>query len=282
MKAKFLIGILALLLFFLMVGCGPKATAIPLLVTPPPTVSPTATPRPVTPTLRPPTATAIPPTITPVTNPHVVGADCGACHTEEHKRWSLTLHAAGPAAVLTNEKHNQAELLIDECLTCHAPFQAGKYKIGDFVQPVDQEGPWKIVEGNAKNWQAITCTTCHDPTSNAPKKLAFFDPAKATYMAVKDTTELCEKCHQPGTDDSRNLKGSVHEGLDCAKCHFAPGTIMNLDPKQACAQCHPAINPKHPDVTKLDTTYLSLNSQNNLHFVTCASCHPKGTPTPKK
>jgi len=184
--------------------------------------------------------------------------------------------------VLTNEEHNKTELLTDECITCHAPFQSGKYKIGDFVQPVDQKCPWKIVESNAKNWQAITCTTCHDPTSNAPNKLAFFDPVKATYMAVNDTIELCEKCHQPGTDDSRSLKGSAHEGLECARSHFVPGTKMSLDPKQACAQCHPAINPKHPDVTQLDTTYLSSDSQNNIHFVSCASIQPKGTPTPEK
>ena len=57
---------------------------------------------------------------------------------------------------------------------------------------------------------------------------------------------------------------------------------MSLDPKLACTQCHPAINPKHPDVTKLDTTYLSPDSQNNIHFVSCTSCHPKGTPTPGK
>jgi hypothetical protein len=35
-------------------------------------------------------------------------------------------------------------------------------------------------------------------------------------------------------------------------------------------------------VTQLDTTFLSADSQNNVHFVTCASCHPKGTSTPAK
>jgi len=281
MKAKFITGLLALLLTFLLVGCTAQVVAVPATAAPPPaTLIPTATPKPAPPTPVQPTATAIPPTLTPTSNPHVIGSDCGACHTEEHKNWSMTLHAADPAAVLMDEEHNQTELLTDECLNCHTPFQAGKYKIGDFVQPVDQQGPWKIVEGNAKFWQAITCTTCHDPTSNAPHKLAYYDPSKAAYTAVKDTTDLCEKCHQPGTDDSRSLMGSVHEGLECARCHFTPGSNMSMDPKQACAQCHPAINPKHPDVTHLDTTYLSAGSQNNIHFISCASCHPKGIPTP--
>jgi hypothetical protein len=192
------------------------------------------------------------------------------------------LHAADVAAVLTNVEHNTAEQLTDECIGCHAPFQAAKFHVGDFVQPVDQTGPWKVVDANAKAWQAITCTVCHDPTSKAPFKLAFFDAATQKYVAVQDSTELCEKCNQAGTDDSRDLKGSVHEGLACAACHFQKGTAMSLDPKQSCANCHPTVNPKHPDVTKLDTTYISADSPNNIHFVTCSTCHPNGTPTPTK
>lgn len=247
-----------------------------------PTVAPTAIP--------PPPATAVPPTAlpaltattAPTADPHVAGADCKSCHTQEHQRWSLTLHAADAAAVLTNEEHNTAELLTNECIGCHAPFQAAKFTIADFVQPIDQKGPWAVVEKNAKAWEAIKCEVCHDPTSKAPKKLAFYDPATQAYAAVKDTTALCEKCHQAGTDDSRNLAGSVHEGLQCAKCHFQPGTEMSLDPKESCKQCHPGVNPNHPDVMLLDTTFKDINSKNNIHFISCATCHPKGTPTPAK
>jgi hypothetical protein len=214
-----------------------------------------------------------------VTPNHVFGADCKACHGEEHKRWSLTLHAAAAGDVLTNTEHNTAELLTDECITCHAPFQAGKFKISDFVQPIDQTGPWTLVEANVSKWQGITCEVCHQVTSTTPLKLAFWDPAAQAYVQVKDSTQLCEKCHVPGTDDSRDLKGSVHEGLQCAQCHFVKGTEMSLDPHQACAQCHPAVNPKHPDVTKLDTTYANPDSKNNIHFITCNTCHgPAGPP----
>ncbi len=235
----------------------------------------------------PPSATPVPASATPAlptatTDPHVAGADCKACHTEEHKRWANTLHAAPASAVLLNEEHNTSELLVDDCIGCHSPFQATKFHIGDFVQPVDQKGPWKIVEANAAKWEMIKCEVCHDPTSKAPNKLAFFDPATQAYVTVKDSTELCEKCHQPGTDDSRDLKGSVHEGLQCATCHFQKGTEMSLDPHQACANCHPKVNPKHPDVTTLDTTYLKADSANDIHFIKCSTCHPNGTPTPTK
>lgn len=230
--------------------------------------------QPVTPTPTPTTPTTI--------NPHVAGANCGGCHSAEHKRWSTTLHAASPADVLLNVDHNKNELLIDECITCHAPFQAGKFHIGDFVQPLDQKGPWHVVDANVKEWQAIKCEVCHDPTSTAPNKLAFYDANQHSYVTVKNSTDLCEKCHQPGTDDSRDLKGSVHEGLQCATCHFQKGTEMSLDPHQACTQCHPQANPKHPDVTKLNTTYDSANGKNDIHFITCVTCHPNGTPTPTK
>lgn len=172
--------VFGVLFLVLLAACAP-APAAP--TNPPPTaIPPTAIPTTaVPPTAVPPTetATAVPATVTPAAtaDPHVVGADCISCHTEEHKRWSTTLHAADPAAVLTNEEHNKAELLTDECITCHAPYQAAKYHVGDFVQPVDQKGPWKVVDANVKSWQAITCTVCHDPTSKAPNKLAFYDAA---------------------------------------------------------------------------------------------------------
>lgn len=277
--------VLFLAVVLLLLGLAACAPAVVQM----PTTQPTAVPP--TLTAAPPSATPVPATASPVPvtatvaatkDPHVAGADCKSCHAGEHKRWSTTLHAADPAAVLTNEEHNKSELLTDECITCHAPFQAAKFKIGDFVQPVDQKGPWKVVDAHVSQWQAITCEVCHDPTSKAPNKLAFFDAATQKYVAVQTTTELCEKCHQAGTDDSRDLKGSVHEGLQCATCHFQKGAEMSLDPKQSCAQCHPKANPRHPDVTTLDTTYKSADSKNNIHFITCASCHPNGTPTPAK
>ncbi len=183
-------------------------------------------------------------------DPHVPGADCKKCHVVEHKRWAESLHASSAQDVLANVEHDKAELLTDECITCHAPFQVSTFKIGQLVTPLDQKGPWKINTANAAKWQAIKCEVCHDPTSSVPFKLAFYDGAKRAYVPVTDATDLCSKCHVPGTDDSRDLKGSVHEGLKCTACHFGSG--MKADPKLSCVNCHPAVNKKHPDVTQLD------------------------------
>ncbi|MFI5386753.1 MAG: cytochrome c3 family protein [Fimbriimonadales bacterium] len=207
---------------------------------------------------------------------HRAGANCtqNGCHDGEGARWSATLHAASPSDVLTNTAHNSSEQLINECIQCHAPFQAKTFSIGYFVQPVNMTGPWHVVDEHASTWQAIKCETCHDPSSNAPAKLAFFDPTVKAYVSVQSTTELCEKCHQAGTDDSRDLKGSVHESLQCTSCHFQPGSQMSLSPKDACVRCHSLFSDgRHVDVTKFDTTYANPNSAHNIHFLTCTTCH---------
>jgi hypothetical protein len=204
---------------------------------------------------------------------HVSAAACATCHSADRVGWAGTLHAASAAAVLTNVEHNSTEQLIDECIQCHAPFEAGRYHIGDFVQPVDTVGPWHLVPANSGAWEAIKCESCHDITGSAPQALAYYDPTAHAYAPVQNATQLCEKCHQVGTDDSRDLAGSVHAGLQCTDCHFQPGSGHSLDPTGACSRCHPGVNPKHPDVTKLNTTYASANSPNNIHFISCANCH---------
>src|SRR3974377_629401 len=105
---RLLLGSRWLVFALLLAACGaaPPPTPAPIPPTSPP---PTNTPVPPTATHIPPTATLPPPTSTP--DPHVAGADCAACHTAEHKRWSTTLHAADPAAVLLNEEHDKSELL---------------------------------------------------------------------------------------------------------------------------------------------------------------------------
>ena len=207
---------------------------------------------------------------------HGRDAACPDCHSAELHRWRGTLHAASAAAVLTNVEHNSTEQLTNECIQCHAPFQAGVIDVGSFVQPLNMTGPWTALPNPA--WEAIKCQTCHDPQSTAKNLLAFYDPIQHSYVGVKSTTDLCEKCHQAGTDDSRDLAGSVHASLQCTDCHFQQGMEMSLDPTGVCAKCHPAVMPNHPDVTTLETTYYRKDSPNNIHFITCASCHSWAAP----
>jgi len=212
---------------------------------------------------------------------HVPGSDCKQCHVTEQLRWHQSLHAASAADVLLNKEHDTAELLTNECIGCHSPFQAKDTSIGALVQPIDQKGPWHLTADANKLWQASKCETCHDVTAKTTFMLAFYDGAKGSYVAVASPTALCSKCHVPGTDDSRDLKGSVHQGLECVACHLKNG--MNIDARASCSTCHPKVGPAgHPDVTKLDTTALTKDSGNDIHFVKCKTCHPTGIPKPTK
>jgi hypothetical protein len=178
-------------------------------------------------------------------------------------------------------------------------------RIGDLVQPLDRKGPWSLVEANAEKWQGVRCEVCHDPSSRAPKLLAFFDPRRRTRVPVKDSTELCQKCHSAADDSGgsprgtvhtaircagchpgglpapRDPRGSVHHGIACTVCHFQKGSEMSLGARGSCAGCHPREGDRHPDVTALDTTYRAKESRNDIHSIRCSTCHPGGIPGKK-
>jgi hypothetical protein len=136
---------------------------------------------------------------------HVAGLDCAKCHQEEQKDWSSPqdLHAASAAEVLGVADHNIAEVPKDDCLLCHAMFQAVSLRatvdptgtvpgtkiptsvygpvddtsqtyysgaISHFLSPVNSKGPWTIT--SQSDWQATKCEVCHEPSSNDIHKLA--------------------------------------------------------------------------------------------------------------
>jgi len=136
---------------------------------------------------------------------HPAGTDCIRCHAEEAAFWSSAqdLHAASATAVLDVADHNNAEVPKDDCLLCHAMFQAASLRatvdptgtapgtkipasaygpvddktqtfysgaISHFISPVSSKGPWTL--SNQGDWQATRCQVCHDLSSSAIYKLA--------------------------------------------------------------------------------------------------------------
>lgn len=136
---------------------------------------------------------------------HLAGMDCARCHRAEQALWSSAkdLHAASAAEVLGVATHNHNEVVKDDCLLCHAMFQATEYgavidasgtasgkkvpvksygpvddesatyysgAVSHFVSPINAKGPWKVM--HQKAWQATRCEVCHDPSSEAKDKLA--------------------------------------------------------------------------------------------------------------
>jgi hypothetical protein len=94
---------------------------------------------------------------------------------------------------------------------------------------------------------------------------------------------LCYQCHAPRpgnqvySGDDRTPVG-VHEGLSCLACHAKHG----LQTRPSCTGCHPRLSNCGIDVEKMDTTFKSPESRNDVHRVACLDCHPKGVPPGKR
>jgi hypothetical protein len=136
---------------------------------------------------------------------HVAGLDCGSCHKAEFALWSSPndLHAASASTILGVADHNRNEVPKDDCLLCHAMFQAISLHavvdtsgtvtgtkipksaygpvddptqtyysgaISHFVSPINAKGPWTVTNG--ADWRATKCEVCHDPSSTDLYKLA--------------------------------------------------------------------------------------------------------------
>jgi hypothetical protein len=90
---------------------------------------------------------------------------------------------------------------------------------------------------------------------------------------------LCYQCHGPTalrqvhSGDDRTPIG-VHEGLSCFACH----ENHSVRTRASCATCHPRLSNCGLDVETMDTTFKSIRSPHNIHFVKCTDCHTKGIP----
>ena len=105
------------------------------------------------------------------------------------------------------------------------------------------------------------------------------ESARVVRASPDQRQALCYQCHAPlasmqaGSGDDRTPLG-VHEGLSCLACHQKHGQQT----RASCAGCHPRLSNCGLDVEKMDTTFASIASKHNIHFVKCADCHTKGVP----
>lgn len=105
-------------------------------------------------------------------------------------------------------------------------------------------------------------------------KITVVHDGKPVKVSDDPAQRLCLQCHSPnfshhsGSQDDRTPTG-VHEGLSCMACH----SPHSNDARHSCQNCHPAISNCKLDVTTMNTTYKDINSPNNIHSVTCTSCH---------
>ena len=103
------------------------------------------------------------------------------------------------------------------------------------------------------------------------------DDGRPVNRAIDPGTLLCQQCHAPdythqaGSQDDKTPVG-VHEGIGCTVCHQG----HSLDTRQSCVLCHSEVSKNcKKDVRKMNTSYLSKTASNDIHRLTCTSCHEK-------
>jgi hypothetical protein len=204
---------------------------------------------------------------------------------------------------------------MDDCLRCHGTHYDGS--IRDLVMPIDTQGPWKLRDPALADRPVIVCLNCHvmhhhgDPLARPAEKpatsttqelnrpsVALFDRREMQSIALADLPlpamregerqvkisrdsrqALCYQCHGPDatrqvhSGDDRTPLG-VHEGLSCYACH----ENHSMRTRASCSNCHPRLSNCGLDVETMDTTFKSLPSPHNIHFVKCTDCHKKGVP----
>jgi len=244
---------------------------------------------------------------------------CRNCHQQEWAEWASGLHHASYAEIFLDPKQNHKRLLMDDCLRCHGTHFDGP--IRNLVTPIDRRGPWTLRDATLGGQPVIVCLNCHlmhhhgAPLARPPQKavtsttqelarpsLAFFDRREMQSVAlaalplpamrdgerpVKASPDrrqaLCYQCHAP--DPSRQVRSGddrtpvgVHEGLSCFACH----ENHSMHTRATCANCHPRLSNCGLDVETMDTTFKSITSRHNIHFVKCVDCHTKGIPKKRR
>jgi hypothetical protein len=159
------------------------------------------------------------------------------------------------------------------CLTCHS-IHAENELLGN---PIRLDVPKEISYGRpARNRSISWYIRADNRYIRAEKlmKMAMFNHGQAVKVSDDPASKLCMQCHSPnfshqtGSQDDRTPTG-VHEGISCTACH-AP---HSNDARNSCSNCHPALSNCGLDVTKMNTTFASVNSPNNIHSVSCNDCH---------
>jgi len=227
---------------------------------------------------------------------------CRACHPQSYADWQGSRHSATYAKIFLDTAHNRSEQLAPDCLRCHGMFFDGD--IEDLVTPISTTGPWALKDAAKASQPAIPCLACHQvhaPAAGFQSPQLYVRHERTSFSAgllpitpitqgdhpVKVSPDprqrLCAQCHAPdafrqlGSADDRTPSG-VHEGLSCLDCHRSHSNSA----KASCAACHPTDSHCGLEVEKMDTTFRSVDSKHNIHFVACGDCHNGRRPAKRK
>jgi len=226
-----------------------------------------------------------------------ISARCIECHRSEHAGWLTGGHAVTYKDIFLDEEHNKMERPYADCLRCHGMFYDGTIK--DLMTMNEGSSSYTINDKKQMEKATIPCLACHlihTESGEHPKtslyvraekmhirtdyltKVNMQDKGRTVLTDNDPNSQLCIQCHSPnawhqtGSEDDRTPTG-VHEGLSCLSCHKA----HTNDTRTSCDACHPALSNCGLDVKTMNTTYKDAMSPNNIHHITCASCHEDRT-----
>jgi hypothetical protein len=249
-----------------------------------------------------------------------MGSRCQKCHQQEDAGWAAGPHGTTYARIFLDKNHNRQRHLMDDCLRCHGMhFDGG---IRDLVTPIDNQGPWRLLNSKLAQQPAIPCLACHEihheglplvapavkPDDAGPRQelfrpsLGLFDRRELDYVSLKrlpmpqvvdgsrlikispdPRQALCYQCHAPLAD------GQAGSGDDRTPRGVHEGLSCLVchekhgqTTRASCTTCHPRLSNCGLDVEKMDTTFKSTKSPHNVHSVTCKECHTKGVPKKRR
>jgi hypothetical protein len=241
---------------------------------------------------------------------------CKNCHENVYSSWLASGHSASYSNIFLDEKHNTTEQLNFDCLRCHGMFYAGTtYDLVEPISIKGPWKMKDITRTDMSAIPCLVCHKIHSlglpsvrPDYANPNlifygrsiqnnSIAFYARNEETHfdlanlptpviLSGTDTVQtpndpvyrLCVQCHAPsvrhqaGSSDDHTPTG-VHEGLSCRACHEPHSNYQ----RNSCDKCHPGKSRNCKlDVRTMNTTYISPESKNDIHFVACKDCHADG------
>jgi hypothetical protein len=206
--------------------------------------------------------------------------DCLRCHGMHYqggiRDLVLPLDREGPWQLIDAVMRDEPAI---PCLTCHSVHTDGD-PLPSRTKRVGLSGPeQEVVTPSLAFFDRRGGEPVPVPLLPMPEMR---DGERPVEISPDPRQALCYQCHAPRagfahfqvfSGDDRTPTG-VHEGISCLACHGRHG----MQTRASCAECHPRLSNCGIDVEKMDTTFRSLESEHNIHNVTCRDCHPRGVP----
>lgn len=162
-----------------------------------------------------------------------IAANCQRCHGDTLAKWRAGGHSAAYAHIFLSRAHNEKTLLMDDCLRCHGMFADGG--VAELVSPIDNSGPWRLVNARFAERPTIPCLTCHTVhAAGAPT-------TRPDYMQPKSIAARRElRTSSLGFYDRREKQHRLAADLPLPAMRWGGRLVkMSPDRRQAvCYQCH--------------------------------------------